>query len=135
MADQQVQDKPSFTGPNSRLAPYEFDLPSAIDSLHADPAWQGGITWRRLVHYPDFQIVVRALKANTRIDTHQNPGRISVHTIAGHIRMRAHDRTFDLPVGRLLVLDRNVPHDVEAVEDSVFLLTVAQPEGTAQSPR
>lgn len=49
--------------------------------------------------------------------------------------MHAHDRMFDLPMGRLLVLDREVPHDVEAVEDSVFLLTVATPEGASQKPR
>ncbi len=132
MADQQLQDRQSVAGPNSRLTPYEFDLASAIESLHADPAWQGGRSRKTLVHHPDFQITLRALRANARIDTHQNPGRVSVQTIAGHIRMHAHDRLFDLPVGRLLVLDRGVPHDVEAVEDSVFLVTAATPDGASQ---
>jgi quercetin dioxygenase-like cupin family protein len=135
MADQPRQGTQSSAGPDSPLAPYDFDLSPVIESLRADPAWQGGAAWRRLVHYPNFQIIVRALRAGRRIDTHQNPGRICVQTIAGHIRMHAHDRMFDLPVGRLLVLDREVPHDVEAVDDSVFLLTVAAPEGASPSPR
>jgi hypothetical protein len=42
--------------------------------------------------------------------------------------MHAADKTFDLPPGRVLVLDRAVPHDVEALVDSAFLLTVAHPE-------
>ena len=40
--------------------------------------------------------------------------------------MRALGRSFDLPRGRILALESNVPHDVEAVEASVFLLTVAR---------
>jgi quercetin dioxygenase-like cupin family protein len=50
---------------------------------------------------------------------------ISVQTLAGHIRLRLPDRTADLPMGQLLVLDQGVRHDVEAVEDSAFLLTMS----------
>jgi len=64
-----------------------------------------------------------------RIEPDENPGRISVQTLDGHIRMHAGDRTFDLVKGKVLVLDHAVPHDVEAIADSAFLLTVAQPEG------
>jgi hypothetical protein len=39
----------------------------------------------------------------------------------------------DLPVGHLLVLDRAVLHDVEAQEESAFLLTIAWPEGAESS--
>jgi hypothetical protein len=33
----------------------------------------------------------------------------------------------DLPAGHLLALDQCVPHDVEAAEDSAFLLTLSWP--------
>jgi quercetin dioxygenase-like cupin family protein len=59
--------------------------------------------------------------------SHQTQGRISIQTIRGHIEIRAAGRTFDLPVGSLLALDRGLPHDVEALEDSVLLLTIAWP--------
>jgi hypothetical protein len=36
-------------------------------------------------------------------------------------------RDIDLPAGHVLALDRAVPHDVQAVEDSAFLLTIAWP--------
>jgi quercetin dioxygenase-like cupin family protein len=49
----------------------------------------------------------------------------SVQTLAGHIRLRLPDRTAELPTGQLLVLDQCVPHDVEAEEDSAFLLTLS----------
>jgi hypothetical protein len=34
-----------------------------------------------------------------------------------------------MPAGRVLVLDRDMPHDVIALEDSAFLVTMAWPEG------
>jgi len=48
-------------------------------------------------------------------------------TVAGHIQVRAQGRTFDLPTGRLLALDQRLLHEVEALEESAFLLTIAWP--------
>jgi hypothetical protein len=50
-----------------------------------------------------------------------------VQTVRGHIRVRALGRTFDLPAGGLLAPDQGVSHDLEALEDSAFLLTIAWP--------
>lgn len=108
----------------------DFDIVKEVEMLRSDEAWRTGISQKKLVRYPDFRIHLTAMKANTRIEIHQNPGRISVQTVDGHIRMLAADKKFDLPKGRVLVLDRAVPHDVEALIDSAFLLTVVQPETT-----
>jgi quercetin dioxygenase-like cupin family protein len=45
----------------------------------------------------------------------------------GHIQVRADGRSFELQPGGLLVLDQGLPHDVEALEESAFLLTIARP--------
>jgi hypothetical protein len=37
------------------------------------------------------------------------------------------ERVVDLPAGNLLALDQCVSHDVEASEDSAFLLTLSWP--------
>ncbi len=60
-----------------------------------------------------------------RMAEHKAIAAISVQTLAGKIRLKLPDRTADLPTGQLLVLDRSVPHDVEALEDSAFLLTMS----------
>jgi quercetin dioxygenase-like cupin family protein len=39
--------------------------------------------------------------------------------------VHAAGRTFDLPAGRVLALERGVPHDVVAVEEGALLLTIA----------
>ena len=41
--------------------------------------------------------------------------------------MRASGRTFRLPPGGLVALDRDVPHDVEALQESAFPFTIALP--------
>lgn len=107
----------------------EFNLDKELEELRNSPEWQSGIARKVLVRYPDFQITLRRMKANTRIPDHHNPGRISVQTVFGHVRMHADGKLFDLPQGAMLVLDRAVTHDVEALEESAFLLTVAYPQG------
>ena len=58
---------------------------------------------------------------------HKAEGRISVQVLSGHIRLRASGRTFSLRPGGLLAIDQGVSHDVEALEESAFLLTIAWP--------
>jgi len=105
----------------------EFDLTREIEQLHHEPAWSSGQNAKTLVKYDDFRVVLTALKARAHLPGHQTEGRISIHTVAGHIQVRAQGRTFELPVGSLLTLDRNLPHDVEALKESAFLLTIAWP--------
>lgn len=105
----------------------QFDLGEEIEKLRREPAYESGRNAKTMVKYEDFRIVLTAIRGGTHIHEHHSAGRISVHTVAGHIRMQALDRNFDLPQGGLLVLDRGVQHDVQALEDSAFLLTVAWP--------
>lgn len=105
-----------------------FDLPEQIRELRGEPYWQSGRNSKTLVKYDDLRIVLMAMRANTTIHEHRAAGRISVQTIEGHLRMHAGGKEFDLPAGRVLALDRTMPHDVVALTDSAFLLTIAWPE-------
>jgi quercetin dioxygenase-like cupin family protein len=105
----------------------EFDLARELEQLHREPGWSSGQNAKTLVKYEDFRIVLTALKAHAHLPGHQTEGRISIQTVAGHIQLRAQGRTFDLPTGRLLALDQGLSHDVEALEESAFLLTIAWP--------
>jgi len=107
----------------------QFDLASEIEQLHRDESWQQptGRSSKTLVKHPDLRIVLIAMKANTRMHEHTAAGRISVHSLYGHIRLHLPGSVVDLPAGRLLALDQCVPHDVEATENSAFLLTLSWP--------
>jgi quercetin dioxygenase-like cupin family protein len=107
----------------------QFDLASEIEQLHRDESWQQptGRSSKTLVKHPDLRIVLIAMKANTRMHEHTAAGRISVHSLYGHIRLHLPGSVVDLLAGRLLALDQCVPHDVEATENSAFLLTLSWP--------
>ena len=113
----------------------QFNLASELDQLHKDESWlpPTGRSSKTLVKYPDLRIVLIAMKANTRMHEHTAAGRISVHALNGHIRLHLPERVVDLPAGNLLALDQCVPHDVEASEDSAFLLTLSWPSETTSA--
>jgi quercetin dioxygenase-like cupin family protein len=104
-----------------------FDLAGETARLHVEHTWQRGHNATTLVKEPDLRIVLIALRAGGRLERHQVAGQISVQTLAGHVRLHTPGETVDLPVGRLASLERHVPHDVEALEESAFLLTIAWP--------
>ena len=113
--------------PQPMAAPYlEFDIARELQQLNGEAGWQSGHTAKTLVKYDGLRIVLIALKARSKILEHHTEGQISIQTVVGHIEVRAQGRTFELRSGGLLALDQGLPHDVEAVEESAFLLTIAR---------
>ncbi len=82
-----------------------------------------------LVNWPNLKIIVVAMPAEASWPQHSTTGRISVQVLHGRIRMKALDQWFELAPGQVLALESSVPHDVEALEDSEFLLTIAKCDG------
>ena len=69
-----------------------------------------------------------ALRAGSNLDEHENPGEATVQVLHGRITLVAGENRWNGSPGDLLTVP-NSRHAVEAVEDSVILLTVAK--GTA----
>jgi len=113
---------------SSMSSPFlEFDLTSEVDRLHGESTWNTGQNARTLIKYDDLRVVLIALKAGARIPEHKANGRISVQLLSGHVRLNASGRAFNLLPGSLLALDERAPHDLEALEESALLLTIAWP--------
>jgi len=104
----------------------EFDFAAEIAQLRQEDSWQRGTgrSSKTLAKYPDLRIVLTLLQAGGHVKEHKTGGRISIQGVMGRVRLHVPERTVELTPGKLLVLDAEVPHDVEAVEESAFLLTV-----------
>jgi len=111
----------------------EFDLTLETDRLHGETTWNTGQNARALIKYDDLRVVLMALAAGAKIPAHKTNGRITVQVLSGHIRLNASERAFDLLPGSLLALDHPAPHDLKALEESAFLLTIAWPGGRHES--
>ena len=107
---------------------FSFDLAAEIRALQAEPFPVAGRSTRTLVSLPALRVLLVAMKAGARWDEHVAPGRITVQMLVGRIRLSAARTRIDMPAGHLAALGTRVPHDVEAVEESVFLLTVDRDE-------
>ncbi len=105
-----------------------IDIDERVRALRNTPAGQAGAARATLARYPDFRIDLVTLGAGLVIGHHANPGLVSVQCIAGLIRMNVYGRDYDLPAGEALSIGRGVGHDVRAVRDSAFLVTIARPE-------
>ena len=107
-----------------------FNMTEEIRQLHQQEAWQRGTgrSSKTLVKYPDFRLVLVTMKSNTIMKEHRAEGRISIHTLVGHVRVKLESEVVEVPAGELLVLDCGIPHDVEATKESAFLLTIAWPK-------
>jgi len=97
---------------------------SEVERLLRDITGESGRLSKTIVKYPNFSIVLMVMKSNTKFPEHKSTGRISVHVLKGHIQMRILDKLVDLPAGNLIALDREVLHDVEALDESAFILTI-----------
>jgi quercetin dioxygenase-like cupin family protein len=105
----------------------QVSLPEEVKQLRQQESWLRGTgrSSKTLVKYPDLRVVLISMKANTVMKEHKTDAKITLLTVAGHIRLHLADATIELPVGSLLALDGAVAHDVEALKQSVFLLTIA----------
>src|SRR5579864_695996 len=108
----------------------QFDLAKEIEQLRTKESWgrETGRSSETLVKQQDFRVSLILMKANTRMAEHKSDGRISIHTLQGQIRVHLRDQKIELPAGRLLALDCGLHHDVEALQESAFLLTIAWPK-------
>ncbi len=104
----------------------EFDFTAEIAQLRQEDSWRRGTgrSSKTLAKYPDLRIVLTLLRAGAHVKEHKTGGRISIQAVTGRMRLHVPERTVELTAGKLMVLDTEVPHDVEAVEESAFLLTV-----------
>jgi quercetin dioxygenase-like cupin family protein len=102
-----------------------FDLGAiARDMRESDAYRHTGHTARTIVREPDLRIVLVVMRAGSVIKEHKADDTTSVQALMGRMRLRLPERVAALSAGALLVLERGLPHTVEADEDSTFLLTL-----------
>ncbi len=113
--------------PEDRLDPSAqlVDLPATSTSLRneAHNAVAGHHQMAVFRHGP-VTLIAFVFEPGGRLKEHQTDGVVTIHVLAGHLRVVVDDEVHELTAGRLLGLGPNVPHTVTALAASEMLLTV-----------
>ena len=70
------------------------------------------------------RMVLIALHKGAILEKHTANGNISVQVLEGEINFSTEDQTVTLKEGQAIALHKNIPHEVTAIKESVFLLTL-----------
>lgn len=104
----------------------KFTFTSLEQELRAEPQYlQTRHTSRTLVRAGDLRVVLSVLAADGHIAEHQAPGTVSIQVLSGRVRFTLPSGAVELASGELLVLEGGLTHDVLALSDASFLLTLA----------
>jgi quercetin dioxygenase-like cupin family protein len=107
-----------------------LNLEEELKQLHHAEAWNeaSGRSAKTLAKYADFRVVLISMKAGTRMNQHHADGRISIQCLRGKLCIHLPSQAkAEMMAGGLLVLDCGIPHDVDAIEESAFLVTISWP--------
>jgi len=107
-----------------------INLTEEIRKLRTSPGWEQpiGRSSATLVKHENLRIVLVLMKGGSRMSHHRTEDPISIHTLQGRIRLEIPQlEAYELGSGELLSLQGNLDHDVAAMEESAFLLTIGVP--------
>ena len=76
-------------------------------------------------HERQLRQTVMALRAGEQLSEHRNPGEATVQVLDGRVLLRSGEVSWNGSVGDLMTVPDGL-HSLEAVEDSVILLTVVK---------
>ncbi|HEY6375765.1 MAG TPA: AraC family ligand binding domain-containing protein [Edaphobacter sp.] len=105
----------------------QFDLTREIADCENKKPWQSGHYAKTLFKKADFRTVLITMEPSAKMKEHHADGTISLHVLKGRIRFLARGKTHDLATGSLFTLGASIKHEVEALQDSAFLLTISWP--------
>ena len=103
-----------------------MDLNQFIDQIKKEENWLSGDKNSITVYKSEtLRIVLIGLHKDAELRKHTAIGTISVQVLEGKIEFSTEEETIQLAKGEMIALHKKIPHQVLALEESLFLLTVA----------
>jgi quercetin dioxygenase-like cupin family protein len=105
----------------------DLDLITMAEQLRHEGAWSDGRNSRTLVKHGDFRMILTVMRPGTRLHKHQARGTVLIQVLSGRIRAHILHELIEAPAGHALSLDPHLEHEIEAVDESAVLITIAWP--------
>jgi quercetin dioxygenase-like cupin family protein len=107
----------------------QFDLVREMKASEQNRPWTMGHFARTLYKKSDFRMVLISMDKGSILKEHHADGTISVQVLKGSIRFTVQGEAHNLQINGVLTLGASIKHEVEALEEAAFLLTIAWPTG------
>lgn len=122
MAQAEQQAHPNFLVQGGLVT---AEIGKVVARLKREPTW--ATTDRHgtsLVKGDGINVALMMLKKGAKLQEHHTKAPITVQVIEGRVNFFADGKPHLLTAGTLLALDRAIAHSVEALDESVLILTV-----------
>lgn len=102
-----------------------FDLLNLARELRAgEPYIRDGHTARTLVRGVVLRVIFVVIREGSKMGEHRTKQQVSLHVVAGAVRVQLRDRSVELHTGQLLVLLEDEYHDIQATVDAALVLNI-----------
>jgi quercetin dioxygenase-like cupin family protein len=102
-----------------------FDFAKEMVRSEQERPWARGHFVRTLFKNSDIRMVLILMDKGSILKEHHADGTLSIQVLNGSIRFTAQGDEYSLQANSVLMLGPSIEHKVEALDDSVFLLTIA----------
>jgi quercetin dioxygenase-like cupin family protein len=121
-----VSDDEPTAPAHGRPAPAgSFVLTQEIDGLrNAQQYRTSGHAARTLFKRPELRVVLIVLRRDAELKEHKTNQPVSIQTLMGRIGVALPDGGLVQDIGGLMVIEPGVMHDIRALSDSAFLLSM-----------
>ncbi len=102
-----------------------MNLPEFIKQIKSEDTWKNSDRNAITIYKTNgLRIVLLALHEGAELKKHKAEGNISVQVLEGEIKFNTDDESVQLIKGNMIALHKGLPHSVQAIKESVFLLTL-----------
>lgn len=104
-----------------------FSIADELKRLREEPEWISGTRNSvTVVKTANLSVVLTAVKKDATLCGHEVDGPITLQVLSGEIEFGVAGEPRTLRSGTVIALDNAVPHDIKALADSEFLLTIVR---------
>jgi quercetin dioxygenase-like cupin family protein len=104
-----------------------FTISDEMDMLTREPEWLSGdrnaVT---VLKTPNLSVVLTVIKKGAKLCGHEVDGPITIQVLSGAVRFGLAADSKTLRDGTVIALDKAVPHEIEALENSGLMLTIVR---------
>jgi len=104
-----------------------FSIDKEIEKLKKESGWLNGdrnaVTLQK---DSNLRVVLITLHKGDTLHEHKVEGPITLFVLSGKMNFITGEEKVIMRINELIVLEKATPHDVEALEDTTFILTIIQ---------